>query len=136
MLSEKERDEIYAEEKILFGELIQWKGINGSFRLKVPVYRQNGEELTLYANYGKRRYSFALHHRKTLLIRRWDYCKHKNPDGTILKGPHKHKWTDDHADNFAYEVNDIPVDNLNEALEAFLKECNITVEGQYQTVIL
>lgn len=136
MLSENERDEIYAEEKIVYGESLQWKYTNGSYRLKAAVIRQNGEELSLYGTLGQKRYSFALNYRKTLLIRRWDYCVHTNPDGTVMIGPHKHKWTDNYADNYAYQVDDVPIDSLNEGLLAFLEECNISIEGQYQMIIL
>lgn len=137
MLSEKEREQIYTEEKIIYGNTIEWRFKDGSLKLKVPVLRPNGEELTLFGVYGRRgQISFSLNYRKTVLIRRFDHRIHTNPDGRKILGPHKHKWTESHGDNIAYEVNDIPVERLDDALQAFLKECNITVEGPYQMVIL
>ncbi|WP_061212614.1 DUF6978 family protein [Syntrophomonas wolfei] len=137
MLSEIERDEIYGEPKEIDGDTIIWesRGNKDRFYLKVPVRRANGEEMHLRAYYGARRYSFALLYRGTILIRRWDFERHENPgpDGSIFNGvPHKHKWTEEYGDEWAYTVDDVPVNDVELALKAFLTECNISVIGPTQ----
>lgn len=135
LLSEEEREYIYNEPKTVPGEALEWRYYNGAWRIVAPVYLPNGDELVLYVT-RRRKYSFALKYRKTQLIRRWDFRAHTNPDGRKITGPHKHKWTVNHNEDFAYEVHDIPIDNINEALFAFFRECNITIEGALQLVLM
>lgn len=135
MISRDEREYIYGLEKIVLGDTLEWQFINGRYRIIAPVFLSNGEELTLRATRGKRRFSFALHYRRNQLIRRWDFLRHTNPDGTVINGPHKHYWTPEHGDDNAYEVYDVPTDNVDDALLAFLEECKIKIEGSYQPAL-
>ncbi|HBX22618.1 MAG TPA: hypothetical protein DEF34_03120 [Desulfotomaculum sp.] len=137
MISSEEREYIYQQEKYTLGETLVWQTISGSDRIIAPVFLESGEELTLRATKSPRRFSFALHYRRNQLIRRWDCKRHTNPDGTVFADgtPHKHYWTPEYGDDFAYEVDDIPLDNFNHALMAFLKECNIRIEGNFQLVL-
>lgn len=137
MLSFEEREYIYQQEKVVPGDSLVWEVTNGSERLVAPVFLQDGEELVLRGTKGVRRFSFALHYRKNQLIRRWDFKRHNNPDGTTFENgtPHKHRWTPEYGEDSAYAVNDIPLDNINHALIAFLKECNIKIEGEYQPIL-
>lgn len=135
LLSEEEREEMYKAPKTVPGEALEWQWDNGAMRIIAPVFLPNGEELILYGT-KRNKFSFALKYRKTQLIRRWDFKTHNNPDGRRISGPHKHKWTYNYGEQLAYEVFDVPLDDLNEALFAFLKECNITIEGAYQMVLM
>ncbi len=45
--TELERHEIYLEEKAIDAQYISWFLKDGSYKLKAPVLRPNGEELTL-----------------------------------------------------------------------------------------
>ena len=55
------------------------------------------------------------------------------PNGYIFNGePHKHKWTETYGDEWAYRVDDVPINDVEVALHAFLEECNITVTGNTQ----
>jgi hypothetical protein len=136
MLSESEREAMYIEPKEVIAETIVWEPkANGKrFYLKVPIRRQNGEELTLRAYYSQQRYSFALLYRGSILIRRWDFEYHQNPGKSeVFKGvPHKHKWAEDYGDEFVYQVYDVPMNDVEQALTAFLEECNISVIGTIQ----
>lgn len=137
MLSELERDEIYYEPKEVDSDTLVWepRGKKDRFYLKAPIRRANGEELYLRAYYSQDRYSFALLYRGTILIRRWDFERHQNPDpeGHIFDcAPHKHKWTEEYGDEWAYAVEDVPTNDVEKALQAFLKECNIVVIGPTQ----
>jgi hypothetical protein len=135
--TELERQEIYLEEKAIDAQYISWFLKDGSYKLKAPVLRPNGEELTLTGVIGNNgNISFNLMYKSTLLIRRFDHRTHTNPDGSIIRGPHKHKWTERHGDNIAYEVDDILLSDINTALECFLNECNISIEGEYPKVLL
>ena len=136
MLSYEEREYIYGLEKYVIGDTLEWEYVNGRDRITAPVFLPDGEELTLRATRGPRSFSFALHYRRNQLIRRWDFTRHTNPDGTTFNGPHKHYWTPEHGEDYAYEVTDIPLDNINHALLAFLEECRIRIEGYYQYVLL
>ena len=135
MLTHEEREHIYVLEKIVPGETLIWQYENGRSKIIAPVFLLNGGELTLRAIRGNRSYSFALHYAQNQLIRRWDSQRHTNPDGTVLTCPHKHYWTKEHGDGYAYEVKDIPKDNVNKALLAFLKECKITIEGNFHPIL-
>lgn len=131
MSTVEELENLYSEEKTVRGEELVWKFIRNSYRLEATVLTAGGTELLLRATHHKA-YSFVLLHRKTQLIRRWDTRRHRNPDGTIIVGPHKHKPTTSYGKDLAYNVDDVPQDNLEAGLLAFLKECNINVEGTYQ----
>lgn len=130
MITEEEREAIYTEEKTVSVEFLGWDWSRKAYRINAPVLRPNGEELTLLAT-RRRTFSFALLYNKTL-IRQWDFRIHNNPGGRKIVGPHKHKWTLKYGREEAYEVDDVPTDDPNEALLAFLKECNIRIEGDYQ----
>lgn len=138
MLSEVERDQIYAEPKEIDADTITWEMRGqGRFYLKAPVRRSNGEEMTIraYFNSSTEKYSFALLYRGTILIRRWDFHYHENPGQNGEKfrwEPHKHKWTQDFGEELAYPVADVPTNDVEKALYAFLKECNIKIVGPIQ----
>lgn len=123
MLSEEEREIIYLEEKRVYSDSLRWFSAKGFLRIEAPVVRPNGEELTLHATW-RGRYSFILIARNNQKIRQWDFKAYPS------KPPHKHKWTP-HGE-ILYPVDDIPMDNADRALHAFLKECNINIEGEFQ----
>jgi hypothetical protein len=138
VLTVEERDNLYRQPKIAYADTFIWQYSFGAQRIVAPVFLDSGEELQLRATWGKQRYSFALLTRRKELIRRWDFNRHKTPDGQRIKEPHKHYWTPEYGENLAYTVDDIPVDDVNSALFAFLEECNIAVEGPggYQQVLV
>lgn len=45
---------------------------------------------------------------------------------------HKHPEEDKESRRWAYPITDVPINDVDQALLAFLKEANIRVEGQYQ----
>lgn len=130
----EELEALYSEEKSIRGEDLIWRWDSNSncSRLEASVITSGGIELLLRATFRKR-YSFALLHRKTQLIRQWDTKRHKNPDRSVVVGPHKHRPMAKYGKSLAYNVDDIPPDDVKEGLLAFLKECNIKVVGYYQT---
>jgi len=133
-ISIEERERLYRIKKYVDGALLTWGYDNGAFRISASVVCETGEELTLRATYNFK-YSFCLLYGGTI-IRYWDFSKHPNPDKTIIQGGHKHPIATESSDAWAYPVDDVPLDDVNESLLAFLKECNIVLEGGYQRFLL
>lgn len=131
MLSQEEREVLYKAKKTVLGETLTWEPGEGSWKLAAPVFLDTGEELTIYGVKSPRKFGFALCTKRKELIRRWDFRKHTNPGGEVLTGPHKHYWTPEFSEQMAYAVDDVPTNDFNDALFAFLAECNIQVEGSY-----
>ena len=78
-------------------------------------------------------------------LRRLDIGKrHHNPTCEDVGTIHKHTWTDEFHDKWAYEPPEIEETNtIREVFTAFLTECNIAVNGrfveppqEYQEVLL
>ena len=72
------------------------------------------------------------------MVRGFDMCqRHNNKrDGvTIYKKPHKHKYVDSIDPRYAYVVDDICCDDVNQALIDFLRECNIELLQPYQGIL-
>jgi len=136
LITIEEREKIYTEPKFVLGKELIWrrKEGEGSAKLNVKVFRHNGEELSLRGTL-RHRYSFALLYKGIIVIRQWDTARHRDPADVIFTGPHKHPRKDKGSIAWAYYVDDIPTDNVKKALHAFLKECNITVKGEYQPAL-
>lgn len=133
MLTEAEATEIYEMEKVI-QEDWEWEHHGRNWVGEATVSCIGSDILlTLYGRYN-REYSFSLVYRGSKVIRRWDNGKHKNPDGKWIEGSHKHKWTKQHEDTLAYEVDDINTSNVNQAFHDFLEESNITLQGTYNQI--
>lgn len=77
-------------------------------------------------------YEFSLMYERSTVIRRWDNnTRHTIPGGERCDGPHKHRWTEKHEDRVVYEVDDVAIDDIDQAFNDFLDECNIRFEGDY-----
>ncbi len=70
-------------------------------------------------------------YKSSKIVRRWDDAIHTNPDGERIEGSHKHYWEPEHEDNYAYPVDDITTDDVDQAFQDFLDECNIEHRGAY-----
>lgn len=101
-------------------------------KAEIPVDNSKSASLrlTITANQElPNRFSIALLFNSTLRIR--GLCmegshsnKHTNKDKWIGE-LHKHKWSDDCQDRFAYTPTDITGTNIQEILEQFCAECGI-----------
>ena len=123
------------------GQRVTWRpqrdGKRPRWRLQATVLAIGSPvSLQLVGNYGKRHWSFALLVENTP-IRRCDYqwSSHRNPDGTKIAQPHKHRWDDVHQDREAYVPDDISFSDVNQAFFDFLRECNIMLIGPYQPLM-
>lgn len=62
--------------------------------------------------------------------RRWESTgRHRNPDGAVILGEHKHGWDETHEDRWAYVPDDIDATSRYSALDSFMVECGITIDG-------
>ena len=73
-------------------------------------------------------------------IRRLDYGRHRNPDGELFTGIHKHRWDEADGQRWAYQptefANDDLVKNPNSVFLQFIEECGIELMGEYQPFLL
>jgi len=106
-------------------------------RIKMPVWTDTGETLQLRGSVtrgGDIQFSLVT---GTQVIRKWhSHAGHYNPDGELVDGPHKHYPTSEYPQaKCAYSTgDDIPTDNFEEALSAFLEECNIELLWPFREV--
>jgi len=136
LVTEFEAEKLYRMKKWIIEDELKWELRNNKYYLKATLLTEDGTELTLRGT-KHIKFSFCILYRNVIPIRRFDfYESHTNPDGTKISGgkPHKHKW-DGLNCNYAYEVDDIDISNVNKALFDFLDECNIEYKGKYQLIM-
>lgn len=144
-LSTQEAEDLYQCQKWIL-EDVTWREMGKFLKLDVPVHTQLNETLTLRGQY-RNRYSFCLLYRNNIPVRRWDYAhrgtekKIKNSDGETVRvvsipnqTGHKHRWDEDLEDRDIYAVDDIPLNDVNEAFHAFLDESRIELKGAYDPI--
>lgn len=92
--------------------------------------------LELRGTVGPSHWSFALLMNR-YPIRRSDYQQtpHCNPDGGVIRAPHKHDWDEQHRDGHAFIPNDIDFSDINEAFQDFLAECAIQLQATYHPLV-
>ncbi|MBM7624746.1 DUF6978 family protein [Sporohalobacter salinus] len=140
MITEMEADRIYNEPKILTDKVIKWRwnDFSGSYKLKANVItKKTSKNLDLHGVLRNNKFGFVLLYQNCIRIRRFDFEeRHYNPDGTLITGPHKHKWHQEYEDKIAYEVSDIDISDINQAFHDFLDECKITKKGRYKDLLI
>ena len=135
----------------VFALLQQGAVLKGEFRWRrVDEYRWRAEA-PLSDTYEDARvkvvgtYNERVHNLSYTLV--WAHCRvrsldvngppHRNPDGTRMPTPHKHRWTDAHRDRVAYIQTDItPTGTLEQIFREFLNESNIQFAGQYHAPVI
>ena len=131
-ITQTDADALIAEPKEITGGLV-WRTRGVGYRLQdVVVLTESGTMLRLTGYVGRKNRSFALLYRNTPIRRYTAHDQHKNPDGEIIRGPHKHIWDDAFEDRVAYVPDDIRIGDPNEELFDFLTECNVTIRSSYQ----
>lgn len=131
MVSKAEVDRLYHMPKVIEGDW-KWEVDGPNFTGEATVYCLNSDaKLTLKA-WKRRNYGFCLLYKSSKVVRRWDDSIHKNPDGEIIRGSHKHFWHPQYEDSKAYPVDDIATNDVDKAFIDFLDECNIKHKGGYQ----
>lgn len=116
MVTKAEIDRIYAMEKVI-EEDWDWEERGSNIVGEATVYCLN-EDITLVLKAWKRQnYGFCLLYKGSKIVRRWDSSTpHINPDGGTIEQPHKHYWDENHEDKFAYPVDDIATNDLDQGL--------------------
>ena len=130
MIAKEKIDDLYEAEKVIEEDWI-WDVNGPNFEGEAPVRVLGYDETLTLKAWKRRRYGFCLLYKATKIVRRWDDSIHTNPDGERLEGSHKHYWHPQYEDNYAYPVNDITLDDVDEAFKDFLDECNIELRGKY-----
>ncbi len=133
-----ESNRLYSARKfILEREVWHWIENGSVGHFQAHVWTERGEELQLRASVTGNNLQIALYARRSQLVRKWhSHDGHRNPDGETVGGPHKHYPTRTHPQgSYAYPVTDIPDDGIDDALIAFLDECNIDTHEPYQRQI-
>ena len=65
-----------------------------------------------------------------ICIRRWESTgPHRNPNGELIAGEHKHGWDEMHEDRWAYVPDDIDTTSRDSILDSFMVECGITIDS-------
>ena len=139
-ITKTEADAIIAEPKIISANL-RWQPWHRGFRLNgltgAAVVASNSQQILKLTGYiGRKNRSLTLLF-KNQRIR--GYCvkeRHRNPDGQIINGPHKHSWEDVDEDNWTYVPTDVRSGDVNVELLDFLTECNVHLTSSYQPLLI
>jgi len=141
-ISEAEIDDLVKNvEKKIEKKVIDWDYDSRQKLFKFKVRVECGSyPLRLIGTYNPRtgNYSFTLL-LKDKRIRGLDIGKmklHRNLDGTLIRGNHKHKWKDDSGSKYAYVPDDIDFSSIEKTFKGFLKECNIEFDGKFRKPII
>lgn len=138
-ITEQEAAYIMESPKAIVEE-IKWVPKSGReyiFEFIVPIVGQvDTIKLQLVANINTKinKFSFTILYNGSVRIKSLDIGKgHRNPpDKKINVGKkHKHTWTNEWKDQWAYKPDDITDGaNFEQVFWEFLKECNISFEGE------
>ena len=133
--SQVEADRAISEAKVI-RENLTWRSEGGRFKLEGTVFAPTSQTLLkLLAVVGRQRSYSLLCNNVTLRRLCAKKRRHRNPDGQYVQGTHKHRHTDDFGDREAYKPPNVRIGEPNEELMDFLEECNITIEGTYQSLM-
>lgn len=128
-LSEADSERILQLDKWIEEKFTWRRDDNGNWYVRVPVACIEQQMLEWYARFNPRTGNFTsiLFWQKQTNLRRLDVGKlHPNPDGSRVGRVHKHRLSDVHGNQLAYEPPEMSLqDDLVTTLRKFLTECNI-----------
>ncbi len=137
-LSQQEFETILRDSTKRIGGRIRWRDDDDHWPaqdFRVPVDSEPGWPLTVIGSWNPRfqKLTLLLRHQSVGRIVGLDLGgpSHRNPDGEVLRGKHKHRWTVEYKDKQAYVPSDITAD-WDKPLEVwlqFLEEVRITHSG-------
>lgn len=136
MVTTDEAEAAVAATKIISGSLHWGTRARAMGRLYLEarvLVPETSELLGLTGVQGARNFSFTLLYRGVPIRKATKHAMHRNPNGEVIREPHKHRWDDVDEDGWAYVPADVRWDNPDDALIDFLAECNIRYTGDYQT---
>ncbi len=119
-------------------EELQWRGQdNYRRRLEARVLAPElNEALKLVGFVGRTNYGFALLFKNHPIRKLNKHHKHRNSNGKLVFGMHKHTWDEVNRDKDSYIPNDIdPNGDIDDIFLAFLEEENIELREPYQRVL-
>jgi len=130
MVSKEEIDTLYAMPKVIEEDWI-WEVEGPNLVGEATVYCLESDAVLSLKAWKRRNYGFCLLYKSSKIVRRWDDGVHRNPNGEVIEGSHKHRWHPEYEDNIAYPVDDVATNDVDKAFEDFLDECNIEHKGAY-----
>ena len=132
MVTAEQADRLIAEPKVIAVNL-SWRFARGGYRLEATVLAtETAELLSCHGFVGRKNRSFVLLYQNTPIRKYTVHDRHIDPKtGFRATGPHKHFWDDIYKDDLVYIPDDIRIGNPNDELLDFLKECNISLRGEY-----
>jgi hypothetical protein len=130
MVSEQEIERLHEMDKLIESDWV-WESDGPGFKGEARVLCIDSPATLTLKGWKRRNYGFCLLYKSSKVVRRWDDGVHRNPDGEIIEGSHKHNWHPQYEDTRAYPVDDITRDNVDDAFFDFLNEENIRLEGDY-----
>lgn len=117
-------------------QVIKWKYNENtkSFEFEVEVKTSPGYIARIVGTHnprnGKTKFALILNEKRIRCLEYGSTAKHRNPNGGLVIGLHKHFWTDQFEDREAYVPQGIDTSDPNKAFISFLKECNIKFTGR------
>jgi len=119
-------------------EKLQWHGQDDRRRrLEARVLAPElNEVLKLVGSVGHTNYGFVLLFENHPIRKLTKHHKHRNSNGKLVFGMHKHTWDEVSRDKCCYIPNDIDPDgDIDDIFLAFLEEENIKLREPYQRVL-
>ncbi len=114
-------------------EDVVWTLEEGYLRFRVPVLCGEDYALrligTLTEKTGYYRYNLFVGDQPARMLHVGK--RHHNPDCLKIDLRHKHKWTDEYGQHWAYEPTDIDCSDLEQAFVGFLQECRIELRSRF-----
>ena len=134
MVTAAEAQKVLEEPKVIAQNMV-WRSEGRGYRLEATVLAEHsGEILSLRGYVGRKNHSFALLYRNDPIRKYTDHPRHTDPVTRIVfTEPHKHFWDDTWRDRRVYIPDDITKGDLNIELMDFLRECNISLRGNYRS---
>ncbi len=139
MLTDSEVASILAEAKVITAN-VRWRPVGGrsgeAYYLEATVLAPI-QDVTLWLKgyKGRRNRSLALIYKGFPIKKITVHNQHTNPDGYVLRQPHKHAWNEAHDDREAYIPTDITFGDINVEFTGFLRQCNINLLGTYSAIM-
>lgn len=140
-ISDSEAKELHNAEKKIY-EKIKWDFDGQKHHTEARVDCLNRDDvlrLTVWYN-TRGDYSFSLLYRNAIIIKRWgNHPGHRNPDGELVDGPHKHYYQEGYEDDdWAYNTSDVSTSDLRQGFFDFLDEESIELAKRdaFQTPLI
>lgn len=141
ILSQREFEDIINDQTKKIADDITWKGDTETSEIvKFRALIESEEKYPIFVDGSYNRFlervSYKIIHKKAGRIYGLDIGKdHRNPDGEMTGELHKHRWTEEYRDKWAYVPDDIlsPASRPEKVWKEFCQEAKIIFEGNIES---